>query len=107
MTTVYFPLGRPVVNEAMPDETQHRREIARSLNLVMSGRDNSSMSLTLDGATTTVFDPRISVQTAITLMPTSAAAAAALPSLWIVCTKGEAVIHGGSAGLTYTMGIQG
>lgn len=107
MTIVYFPLSRPPAQETMLDEAQHRRNLAHAVNLTMAGQDNSTMMLTLDGATTVVSDPRISLQTVCTLMPTTAAAAAALPSMWVACSKGEATIHGGSVGLTYTLGIQG
>lgn len=91
----------------MPDEAQHRRNLAHAVNLTMAGQDNSTFTVTLDGPITLVVDPRISIQTVITLMPTSAAAAAALPTMWFFCAKGEATIHGGSAGLTYTASVAG
>ena len=50
MSQTYFA-GRPLVNETMPDEAQHRRELARAVNNNTNGLTNESMSLTLDGAT--------------------------------------------------------
>lgn len=107
MTITYFPLSRPPAQETMLDEAQHRRNLAHAVNLTMAGQDNSSFTVTLDGAITVVSDPRLSIQTCLSLMPTSAAAAAAIPSLWIVCEKGTATINGGSAGLIYTVSIAG
>lgn len=101
MTQAYFA-GRPMVNETLPDEHQHRRELARAVNANTMGYNNTTLSLTLDGATTTIIDRRISLQTAVLLMPTSAAAAAAKPALWVTCSKGQAVIHAGVVGATFT-----
>lgn len=107
----YFA-GRGGVQEELADDRQHRREIARTVNLLLRGQDNSSMSVTLAaGATeTVVIDPRISLQTCVTLMPTTADAAAALPTTYVVCEKGKATIYHASSGTTdrtFTLGIQG
>jgi hypothetical protein len=107
MSVTYFKPGRPIAEESLPTVSEHLRQLARILNNTVAGQDNSSLAITLDGTVTTITDPRISAQTCLHLMPTSAAAAAALTSLWITCTKQQAVITGGSAGLTYTASIAG
>lgn len=106
MSVTYYP-QRTVVPLDLPDADTHRRDLARATNLLLAGHNNATIGLTLDGATTVLTDPRVSLQTCLQLMPTSAAAAAALPSLWIVCEKGQATINGGSAGLTYTAALTG
>jgi len=100
------------VQEELPDDRQHRREIARTVNTLLRGQDNSSMQVTLvAGATQTVVtDARISLQTCVTLMPTTANAAAAIPTTYVVCEKGKATIYHDNDTTTdriFTMGIQG
>lgn len=95
-TQVYFA-GRPLVQEYMPDEGQHRREIARVLNLVMQGKTNNSFQVTLteNTATTTIIDSRISIATSITFMPVTANAGAEMVTglLYAVPSAGQAIIH--------------
>lgn len=109
--TTYFA-GRPIVQEYMQDEGQHRREMARVVNNLVRGLNNSSMSVTLKSSatTTTITDPRISLQTCMTLMPTTADAAAALATTYVTCSKGQAVITHVSntqTDRTFTVSISG
>lgn len=111
MTVSYFP-GRQLVQEYMPNEGQHRREIARTLNLAMKGQTNNSMSVTLDPsvAATVVTDARISLQTCLILQPTTANAAAAIPTTYAVCEAGLATIHHANNAQTdriFTVSISG
>lgn len=111
MTQTYFA-PRPGVIPDLTDEREHRKQIARQVNLLMNGKSGNSMSVTLtpSAMSTTVIDPRISVSTALHLTPTTADAAAALPSIFVVCTAGQAVIHHAAAAAadqTFTISIQG
>lgn len=110
MSVTYFN-ERPVAQEQMPNLEAHLRNLAQTANSSMRGLDNTSFQITLAaGATsTTIQDPRLSLQTSINLMPTTADAAALIPSIWITCTKGMAVInHGAAAGdCIYTASIAG
>lgn len=110
--SVVVPFARPSVEIDMPDERRHRKELARVLNLVARGWMNVALFVTLDPgvATTTVIDARISAQTAAILCPTSANAAAAIPTTWVTCTNGEMVIHhanNGQTNRTFTVGLIG
>ena len=98
----------------MPDAGQHRREIARVLNLAMKGMTNASFQVTLtpNQATTTVIDARFSLSTAPHLVPLTAAAAteAGAGALYVVPTAGQCVInHTNSAvaNRTFAMSIVG
>ena len=111
MSVIYFP-GRNVPQESLPDHDQHLREIARSVIMLMQGHDNSSMSITLDaGVTTTLItDPRISLQTCVSLMAATSNAAAALPTTFVVCERGLATIHhanNAQTDRTFTVSISG
>jgi hypothetical protein len=97
MTVAYPILGRRTVLEYMPDETAHRRDMARAVNELMAGHNNASLDVTLDpgAAFTTITDPRISIATAVVMVPAtlSAAAAVAAGTLYVTPTKGVATIH--------------
>lgn len=113
MTTTY-PAARPVAELDMPADSArlHRKTIARAVNDAMRGHTNTTIFVTLDAgsATTVVIDPRISTQTCASLCPTSANAAAQLPTLWAQCSNGTLTLHHTNSGLTdrtYNMGIFG
>lgn len=111
MAVSYFP-GRPLAQEYMPDAVQHRRDLARTANQAMRGLVNTTMSVTLTASatSTTIKDPRISLQTCMALMPTTANAAAALATTYVVCSAGQAVITHASntqSDRIFTAAIQG
>ena len=111
MTTTY-PAGRRLAQEYMPDEKQHRRELARAVNQAMVGHTNTTLfvTLTASAATTTITDSRISLQTCVALMPQTANAAAALATTYTTCGKGVATINHANntqADRTFTVAIQG
>ncbi len=76
--------GYPPVAPWLPDEKQHRRDIARTLNNVLQGKQNVTLAVTLtaNAASTTITDARIGVSTTVFLMPLTANAAAELGSVW-------------------------
>lgn len=113
MATTQFN-ARPSVQEFMPDEAQHRREIARSVHKIGKGALDCTLSVTLDAnaASTTVIDSRISLQSAILMMPATAHAAAEIAggAMFFTPTKGQVVInHANNAETdrTFTMAILG
>lgn len=111
MTTTYFA-ARPSVQESMEDTKQHVREIARVVNSLVRGQDGSSMSVTLtpSAATTSIIDSRISLQTCVSMMPTTADAAAALATTYITCAAGVATINHANntqSDRTFTVSIHG
>lgn len=113
MTQTYFP-ARPRAQEDMPDERQHRREIARQLNGARGGQLDCTLSVTLDPNedTTTVIDSRISLSTAPLLVPVTASAAAEIAAggLYVTPTSGQCVItHANSvvADRTYQLALIG
>ena len=93
MSVTLFP-AHPSVEADLPNERQHRRQIAKVLRSAMRGQLNCSLSVTLteSATTTTITDARISTQTCISLMPTTANAANALATTYITCTQGSATI---------------
>jgi hypothetical protein len=93
---------RPRVPEYQPNETQHRRQLARSLNLVIAGQLDCTLSVTLtpSSATTGVTDARISVQTAAIPVPVTASAASeiAAGTMFMSVANGSMTItHANSA----------
>jgi hypothetical protein len=68
----------PVAPLDLDDAEQHRRQIAQSVNLLMGGKGNNVIDVTLaaSAASTTVTDARIGVNTVCLLMPTTANASA-------------------------------
>ena len=77
------------------NEEEHRRLIANALNGALDGRINAVGTLTLTaGATSSILnDLRIGINTVVLLMPTTANAATALASIFIVPTKESATIN--------------
>lgn len=96
MSVVQFQ-GRPSVPISSSDQKQHLEQIARAARQVMRGQINCTLELTLDAsvATTPIIDSRISIQTHIGFMPTTADAATELASgnLYCVPANGTAVVH--------------
>ena len=96
MTQTYYP-ARPRPQEDMPDERQHRRQLAQQLKSVISGQVDCTLLVTLGAsvATTTITDSRISIMTAVLLSPMTAHAAAevAAGGLYIVPAAGAAVVN--------------
>ena len=96
MTQTYYA-ARPRVQEDMPDDRQHRRQLAQRMNTTIGGRIDCTLSVTLDAnvATTTITDARISLMTAVVLVPATANAAAEIGAggLYVVPADGAAVIH--------------
>jgi len=70
----------PGVTQDSPDEKKHRREIARAVNRVNQGKFNAvaDLTLTANAATTTLTDPRLTVDSAVVFDPTTATAATEL-----------------------------
>lgn len=81
----------------MPNEAEHRRELAQQLNTVTAGRVDCTLEVTLDAnaATTTVIDSRISLQTATPAVPQTAHAAEEIGNgtMWFEPSAGQCVIH--------------
>jgi hypothetical protein len=88
----------------MPDERQHRKAIARAVNLALDGHVNSGFQVTLAPSvtSTTIIDARLSIQSAVHLAALTASAATALAagSLYVVPSAGQAVIHHASNAAT-------
>jgi len=63
-----------------PDEKKHRRELARVANRVNQGKFNAvaDLTLTANAATTTLTDPRLTVDSFVQFDPTTATAATEL-----------------------------
>lgn len=74
--------GFTPVPEFEPNDGEHRRKIARSVNLLMQGKMNVTLGVTLktSATSTTIIDHRIGFYTFVSLMPTTAHAAAELAS---------------------------
>jgi hypothetical protein len=100
MAQTYFS-ARQLVQDDLTDDRQHRRQIARTLNLAMNGQSNNTLLVTLEAGvdTTTVTDSRISIQTAPQLTPVTANAAAEVAGglLYVVPSAGNCVIHHANA----------
>lgn len=72
--------GYAPVPEALPDEQEHRRKIAGTLNRALNGKTNviTTVTLTANAASTTLTDNRITPQSFIGFMPVTANAASEL-----------------------------
>ncbi len=113
MTQTYFP-ARPKPQEDMPDERQHRRQLAQQLTTAIQGRLDCTFSLTLtaNAASTTIIDSRISLSTAVLAMPTTANAAAEIGNgtMYFTPTAGQCVVthaNNAQADRTFTIAILG
>ena len=99
-------LARPPATPLVPADVGNVRvtlvRFTSALNQVLRGGIAATLEVTLaPGDTTSVFqDSRIGRYTYIGLMPTTVSALAALPSIWIVPTRGGATIHHASSSST-------
>ena len=91
--------GFPGVPKLLPDEKEHRRQIAQMLNdRVNRGKFNctTTITLTASASSTTLTDERIGYGSFIGLMPQTSHAATALSNIYIDPTetiKGQCTIH--------------
>ncbi len=91
--------GFQPVPEFLIDDKEHRRQIARRLNLVLQGKLNAALDVTLtaNAASTTIEDPRIGyTSTVVPAMARTAQAAAELASgnLYVdTLISGSCVVH--------------
>lgn len=101
MTQLRFDHFRPVP-ESWPDATEQLRKVTLALNGVLRGQTNTTTLVTLTpNATETIFESnRIIAESVLIFSPRSASAAAALPSIWIEATLGQATIHHASSPAT-------
>lgn len=84
--------------------------IARTLNLVLNGKQNVTTTVTLTAGvtTTTLYDSRIGYFSVVLLMPTTANAAGALATTYIAPGDGNAVIthlNAATVDRTFRVGI--
>lgn len=75
-------------------EIEDLRQMSQVINEVQKGKTNNvnTITLTVSVTTTTITDSRISIQSVISLMPTTANSAAAVTTTFIVPTTGSATI---------------
>lgn len=89
--------GYPPVAEYLPDETEHRRLLAVRSNQLSAGNFNCSVDVTLtaNGTSTTLTDPRIFPTKTILPMALTASAQAAIVAGFFYDTflKGSCVVH--------------
>lgn len=92
------PNAQPVP-EFLVDDKEHRRQIARRVNLITQGKLNITLDVTLaaNAASTTVADPRIGFYSAVVpamAMTKDAATELATGNLYVdTLTKGSCVVH--------------
>lgn len=99
--------GFPPVTEFQPNETEHRRELARGINRLNQGKFNAVIDLTLRASqtTTTLTDSRIYATTFIGWMPQTAnASTAERAGMWISSRiKGSCTVnHASNAAIDQT-----
>ena len=101
--------GYPLVPETMPNEVEHRRQLAQAANGARSGKLNAVAQITLavSATTTTLIDARIGATTGIFFSPLSANAAAALGGLYVSSQKaGQATLtHASTASIDRTFNV--
>jgi hypothetical protein len=101
--------GYPAVPVMMPDEKEHRRQIAQAVNQQLTGKLNAvlQMTLTASSTTTTVTDKRIGANTYFGFQPLTADAAAALGSLYVSSqANGDATLtHASTASVDRTFNV--
>jgi hypothetical protein len=87
------------------DIQEHLKRIARSLNGVLQGKLNATTTLTLtaNAATTTITDARITPNSYINFMPTTANAAAVQGSIYVTNRVGSSgSVVNGTATINHT-----
>ena len=103
------------VPEFLPDDVEHRRQLAQQGNLLLQGKMNVFIDFTLTAnvASSTLQDPRISYYSTILWMPTTANAAAEIGAggMYVsALTTGSATIthaNNGNTDRTFRMVILG
>lgn len=97
-------IGFPGIPEMMPDEKEHRRQIAQIVNdRINRGKFNCTQTVTLtaNATSTTLIDERIGYGTFIDFMPQTANAATAKTNIYCdTFKKGSCVIHHASSANT-------
>ena len=92
-------LSRPPAIPPVPADVGNSRTTvvrhAAAINQMLRGGISATLGVTLAVSDTTsiIQDSRIGPYTYVGLMPATANAVAALPSIWVEPTKGEATIH--------------
>lgn len=92
------PNAQPVP-EFLADDKEHRREIARRINLITQGKLNITLDVTLapSAASTTITDPRIGFYSAVIpamALTKDAAAELATGNVYVdTLMKGSCVVH--------------
>lgn len=94
--------GHPAVAPWIKDESQHRRDLARTVNMILQGGMNVTrdITLTVSAASTTIVDARIGLTSAVVpAMPLTVNGAIALDSgIWFDVPKtGSVVMHHAAA----------
>lgn len=110
--TVAYPPARTGLQFTGGNVDQQLRSSAEVVNNILAGWTNTTLFVTLDAgsATTTVMHPRISAQTTASFSPTSASAAAEIPTLWVEMSARQMLIHHTLSGIvdrTYNVSISG
>ena len=92
-TSVSTVSGFPSIPEYLPDQIEHRRQIARRLNIMNQGKFNVTKDVTLNAATgaTVIADNRIGYNSAVTpLMALSLSGAVAIAAgIWCDGLRGS------------------
>lgn len=105
--------GYSGVPNTLPDETEHRRQLANKINELNKGKMNctSSLTLTASSTTTTFIDSRLGATTHLSFMPTTAHAQAVQASIYVTNQiKGQCTVnHTSDANVdkTFTVAILG
>jgi hypothetical protein len=94
--------GYPGVSLWTHDEKQHRRDMARTINNMLIGKQNVTLDVTLNrsATSTTITDARIGISTAVipAMAMTSDAAQIIDKGIWVdTILSGSAVVHHVSA----------
>jgi hypothetical protein len=101
--------GYQAVPLMLPDEKEHRRQIAQAVNQQLTGKLNATVQVTLTASatTTTVTDKRIGANTHFGFQPLTADAAAALSGLYVSSqANGTATLtHASSSSVDRTFNV--
>ncbi len=100
--TISYPPARTALQFTSGNPDQQLRTTSEVVNSMLSGKLNTTIFVTLDAgsATTTVEDARISIQTTAAFSPTSASAAAEVPTLWVTMANKVMTINHTVSGAT-------
>lgn len=87
----------PPIPNQWADAREHRFRLARVVNQILDGRNNSAGEFDLSGATSTVVpDRRLSAFSVVQLMPRDATAGTRLSTFYVVTATHEMTVHHGS-----------